>query len=221
VSCVFVVNTTFITWPSFVHPTLLRLWNSEATSADVSSLLSVFIIYHNSVSLQNTVSCGNSPNSVSTKHTVSWFYTMFQFYDLNILKLPKFPSYPKTYVANVHYISQCTLHSYYYNLMGPLSFILSVVDRNVVIRRMTVHSSRETAALISPCATTAQVKAVLLSRLQCCPEPHTAHYCEPVPVPVLIAGSCWRRWTLQTKITSCWTVPRRACCRSCDRRARW
>ena len=172
---------------------------------------------------------------------------MFQFYDLNILKLPKFPSYPKTYVANVHYISQCplhlsmyitslnahyvsqctlhlsmsitslnvhyisqctlrlsmyitslnvhyisqcTLHSYYYNLMGPLSFMLSVVDRNVVMRRMTVHSSRETAALISPCATTAKVKAVLVSRLQCCPEPHTAHYCEPVPVPVLIAGSC-------------------------------
>jgi len=27
----------------------------------------------------------------------------------------------------------------YYNIMGPLSYIPSVVDRNVVMRRMTVH----------------------------------------------------------------------------------
>jgi len=27
----------------------------------------------------------------------------------------------------------------YHNTMGPLSYMLSVVDRNVVTRRMTVH----------------------------------------------------------------------------------
>ena len=30
---------------------------------------------------------------------------------------------------------------YYYNLMGPPSYMRSVVDLNVVMRRMTVHES--------------------------------------------------------------------------------
>ena len=75
-----------------------------------------FITYSNSVSLQNTVSCDNSSNSASTNYTVSWFCIMSLFYSYNILKLPKFPRYPKStfpmYITspNVHYISQCTIH---------------------------------------------------------------------------------------------------------------
>ena len=42
-----------------------------------------------------------------------------------------------------------------YNLIGPPSYMWSVVDRNVIMRRMTVQTSRETTAIAHnlPCRT--------------------------------------------------------------------
>ena len=85
----FDVNTIFVNWPSFIHHTLLRLLTLWQPEADVSSLLSVFIIYRNSVSLQNTVQCSNSSNSASLKSTVSWVCTTSQSYSYNTVKISK------------------------------------------------------------------------------------------------------------------------------------
>ena len=48
------------------------------------------------------------------------------------------------YYIILYYIILYYIILYYNNLTGPLLFMRSVVDRNVVMRRMTVQSSRET-----------------------------------------------------------------------------
>ena len=85
----FDINTIFVNWPSFIHHTLLRLLTLWQPDADVSSLLSVFIIYRNSLSLQNTVPCSNSSNSAFLKSTVSWVCTVSQSYSYNTVKISK------------------------------------------------------------------------------------------------------------------------------------
>ena len=81
----FDVNTN---WPGFVHqPCSVR--KTLKQRADVA-VYQAFLLYHNSVNLQNTVSYKNSCNSASLKSAVSWAYTMSQSFGYNTVNFQNF-----------------------------------------------------------------------------------------------------------------------------------
>ena len=73
-----------------------------------------------------------------------------------------------SYYIILYYIILYYITLYYiicYNLMGPPSYMRSVVDRNVVMRRMIVNKLRTIAADGDRCTITADSKAVCLIKI--------------------------------------------------------